>query len=165
MDVLPPNHIVIIINIVVIIIIIIIIIIIDVFSAINYCFLHSPRTRANPWSWGTRGIFYLMDKNLLSMCTIPRMIMMMMMIIIIRAFESIHEPWLQFIILAISHSSPILSPTSEAIPKNESKQQLYNISRAPYLCTKVTDIFFASFILFNNLLKNIAMINVFLVPL
>ena len=50
MDVLPPNHIVIIINIVVIIIIIIIIIIIDVFSAINYCFLHSPRTRANPWS-------------------------------------------------------------------------------------------------------------------
>ena len=49
MDVLPPNHIVIIINIVVIIIIIIIIII-DVFSAINYCFLHSPRTRANPWS-------------------------------------------------------------------------------------------------------------------
>ena len=59
MDVLPPNHIVIIIIIVVIIIIIIItiIIIINIFSAINYCFLHSPRTRANPWSWGTRGIF------------------------------------------------------------------------------------------------------------
>ena len=39
----PPNHIV--------------IIIINIFSAINYCFLHSPRTGANPWSWGTRGIF------------------------------------------------------------------------------------------------------------
>ena len=37
----PPNHIV---------IIIIIIIIINIFSAINYCFLHSPRTGANPWS-------------------------------------------------------------------------------------------------------------------
>ena len=40
----PPNHIV-------------IIIIINIFSALNYCFLHSPRTGANPWSWGTRGIF------------------------------------------------------------------------------------------------------------
>ena len=39
----PPNHIV-------------IIIIINIFSAINYCFLHSPRTGANPWSWGTRVI-------------------------------------------------------------------------------------------------------------
>ena len=155
MDVLPPNHYNIVI--IIIIIVIIIIIIINVFSAIN-CFLHSPGTGANPWCWGTMGIFYLMDRNLLSMCAVPRMIM-------IRAFGSIHEHWLQFIFLAISHSSPILSPTSEAIPKNESKQQLYNISRAPYLCTKVTDIFFASFIFFNNLSKNIAIINVSLVPL
>ena len=47
------------------------IIIILVYSAIN-CFLQSPRTGANPWSWGTRGLFYLMDRNLLSMCAVPR---------------------------------------------------------------------------------------------
>ena len=48
-----------------------IIVIIKVFSAIN-CFLHSPRTGAIPWSWGTRGDFYLMDRHLLSMCAVSR---------------------------------------------------------------------------------------------
>ena len=47
------------------------IIIINVLSVIN-CFLHSPRTGANPWSWGIRDVFYLMDRNLLSMCAVPR---------------------------------------------------------------------------------------------
>ena len=33
--------------------------------------LHSPRIGANPWSWGTRGFFYLMDRKLFSMCAVP----------------------------------------------------------------------------------------------
>ena len=36
------------------------------------CFIHSPGTGANPWSWGTNGVFYLMDKNFLSLCAVPR---------------------------------------------------------------------------------------------
>ena len=43
---------------------------VNVFSAIN-CFLHSPRSGAIPWSLGTRGVFYLMDRNLLCMCAVP----------------------------------------------------------------------------------------------
>ena len=50
---------------------IIIIIIINFFSSIN-CFLDSLRTRAIPWSWGTREVFYLMDRNPLSMRAVPR---------------------------------------------------------------------------------------------
>ena len=51
-----------------IIIIIIIIIIMNVFRAIN-CLLHSPRTGANPRSWGSRGSF-LFDgqKETFSVC-------------------------------------------------------------------------------------------------
>ena len=51
--------------------IIVIVIIIIIFNAVN-CFLHSPGTGANPCSWGTRGVFYLMYRNLLSMYAAPR---------------------------------------------------------------------------------------------
>ena len=54
--------------IIIMIIIIIVIIIMNVFSAIN-CLLHSPRTGANPRSWGSRGSF-LFDgqKETFSVC-------------------------------------------------------------------------------------------------
>ena len=40
---------------------------------IIYCFLHSPRTGVNPWSSGITAVFYLKDRNPLSTCAIPRM--------------------------------------------------------------------------------------------